>query len=118
MMEMSLDQLLQRLDETSKALCVPMDASYGPSQAMARTAAYTIRAFLVDSALIEQTCGQALGYPWYYKDQENFPGATPESGVCIGPHVAATIAAELARAYRDAIATADDEITPHAKDPL
>ena len=45
---------------------------------------------------IEQVLGKALGYPWYKDDQKNFPGATEEDGVCVGGHVAYTIAAEAA----------------------
>jgi hypothetical protein len=44
-----------------------------------------------------QRLGKALGYPWFKDDQENFPGATEESGVCTGEHVAESIAAEAAR---------------------
>jgi uncharacterized coiled-coil DUF342 family protein len=43
-----------------------------------------------------QRLGKALGYPWFKDDQENFPGATEESGVCTGEHVAESIAAEAA----------------------
>lgn len=53
---------------------------------------------------IEQICGEALGYPRYCDDQENFPGATEEDGVCVGEHVAASIASELAGKYRDLLA--------------
>ncbi len=51
---------------------------------------------------IEQTCGKTLGYPWFKDDQKNFPGATEKDGVCVGDHVAETIAAELARKYTEA----------------
>jgi len=51
---------------------------------------------------IEQTCGKVLDYPWFKDDQKNFPGATEKDGVCVGDHVAETIAAELARKYTDA----------------
>jgi len=51
---------------------------------------------------IEQTCGKVLGYPWFKDDQKNFPGATEKDGVCVGDHVAETIAAELARKYTEA----------------
>lgn len=44
-----------------------------------------------------QTLGQALGYPWFKDDQTNFPHSTPEDGVCVGDHVAESIAAEAAR---------------------
>ena len=50
--------------------------------------------------LNEEVCqrlGKALGYPWFKDDQENFPGATEENGVCTGEHVAESIAAEAAR---------------------
>lgn len=52
---------------------------------------------------IEQTCGKALGYPRFCDDQKNFPGSTEADGVCIGDHVAASIAAELAGKYAAAI---------------
>ena len=39
-----------------------------------------------------QTLGKALGYPWYKDDLKNFPDATDADGVCVGDHVAASIA--------------------------
>lgn len=48
---------------------------------------------------IQQTCGKALGYPWYKDDPKNFPGATEKDGVFVGEHVAASIVSELARKY-------------------
>lgn len=45
---------------------------------------------------IEQILGQALGYPRYCDDQKNFPGTRPTDGVCVGDHVAATLASEAA----------------------
>jgi hypothetical protein len=33
---------------------------------------------------IEQILGKALGYPFYKDDPKNFPGATEETGVCVG----------------------------------
>ena len=45
---------------------------------------------------VEQTLGKALGYPWYKDDQKNFPGATEVDGVCVGAHVAQSIALEAA----------------------
>jgi len=45
---------------------------------------------------IQQELGKALGYPWFKDDQRNFPGADEENGVCIGEHVAETLAAEAA----------------------
>lgn len=43
-----------------------------------------------------QRLGKALGYPWFKDDQEIFPGATEENGVCTGEHVAESLAAEAA----------------------
>jgi hypothetical protein len=45
---------------------------------------------------IEQTLGKALGYPWYKDDQKNFPESTEADGVCVGEHVAESIASEAA----------------------
>ncbi len=44
-----------------------------------------------------QCLGRALNYPRYADDKENFPGATDADGVCVGEHVAETIAVEAAR---------------------
>lgn len=52
---------------------------------------------------IEQTCGKALGYPWYKDDQANFPGATEKNGVYVGEHTSETIVAELAKRYTEAL---------------
>ena len=46
---------------------------------------------------IEQILGQVLDYPWYKDDQKNFPGATEETGVCVGEHVPITLAMEASR---------------------
>ncbi len=65
---------------------------------------------------VEQVLGKALGYPWYSNDQKNFPGATEADGVCLGEHVARTIAAEAASklavlaADRDRLAQINDEL--------
>lgn len=50
-----------------------------------------------ENEFICQTLGQVLGYPWFVDDQVNFPGATKEQGVCVGDHVAASLAMEAAR---------------------
>lgn len=44
-----------------------------------------------------QSLGKALGYPWFKDDQANFPGSTESDGVCVGDHVAESIADEAAR---------------------
>lgn len=46
---------------------------------------------------ISQTLGKALGYPWFKDDAINFPGSTEADGVCIGDHVAESIADEAAQ---------------------
>jgi hypothetical protein len=55
------------------------------------------KALAVQNEEICQTLGKALGYPWYKDDQRNFPGATEANGVCVGDHVAETIACEAAK---------------------
>ena len=45
---------------------------------------------------IQQTLGEALNYPKFSDDQKNFPGATGD-GVCVGDHVAESLAAEAAK---------------------
>ena len=45
-----------------------------------------------------QTLGKVLGYPWFKDDQTNFPGATEADGICLGDHIAETMAAEAAEA--------------------
>jgi hypothetical protein len=59
-----------------------------------------------------QTLGKALGYPWYKDDQKNFPGATEANGVCVGEHVAESLAMEAARE----LAAAHREITTLKED--
>ena len=54
------------------------------------------RACSLQNEEICQTLGKVLGYPWFKDDQINFPGATEENGVCVGEHIAETIAAEAA----------------------
>lgn len=49
---------------------------------------------------ISQVLGRALGYPRFADDQKNFPGATDADGVCVGDHVAASLADEAANVIR------------------
>ena len=62
---------------------------------------------------IEQVLGKALGYPWFKDDQKNFPGTTEVDGVCVGEHVAASIAIEAAEKIISlkAIVLMADEVT-------
>lgn len=48
-----------------------------------------------------QTLGKALGYPRFKDDQKNFPGATEVDGVCVGDHVAESIADEAVQRIVD-----------------
>lgn len=52
-------------------------------------------AIISQSHEISQTLGKALGYPKFSDDQKNFPGSTGD-GVCVGEHVAETLAMEAA----------------------
>jgi hypothetical protein len=52
--------------------------------------------YSLDNDDVCQTLGRVLGYPWFKDDQVNFPGATVDNGVCVGDHVAPSIAAEAA----------------------
>lgn len=45
---------------------------------------------------IQQTLGRALNYPWFKDDLTNFPNATEADGVCVGDHVAESLADEAA----------------------
>lgn len=47
------------------------------------------------SKMNEEVCqvlGKALGYPWFKDDPKNFPNATEANGVCVGEHVAESLA--------------------------
>lgn len=50
---------------------------------------------------VSQALGKALGYPWFKNDQANFPGATEANGVCVGEHVAESLADEAAAKIAD-----------------
>ena len=50
-----------------------------------------------DNDEICQVLGRALGYPWFEDDPKNFPGATESNGVCVGDHIAVTLAVEAAQ---------------------
>lgn len=61
---------------------------------------------------IQQILGKALGYPRYCDDQANFPNATEADGVCVGEHVAESLASEVAAeltALRERLAVAEGE---------
>ena len=48
---------------------------------------------------IEQILGKVLGYPWFKDDKQNFPDATEADGVCVGEHIAVTLAMEISNKY-------------------
>ncbi len=54
----------------------------------------------IDSEIC-QTLGQVLGYPWFMDDPKNFPNATKADGVCVGEHVAESIAMHAARRIKE-----------------
>src|SRR3990167_5043212 len=56
-----------------------------------------VRRRLADAEARIQTLREAIDKD----DQKNFPGATEADGVCVGEHVAASIAAEAARRVRE-----------------
>ena len=61
---------------------------------------------------IQQIIGKALGYPRYCDDQANFPNATEADGVCVGEHVAESLASEAAAqiaSLRERLAGVEDE---------
>lgn len=70
-----------------------------PPAVVAALEADVARLKLAASTINEEVCqalGKALGYPWFKDDQRNFPHATEADGVCVGDHVAETLAAEAA----------------------
>lgn len=64
---------------------------------LAEQAAFYKDACIKQNHEICQILGKALDYPKYCEDQKNFPGATENDGVCVGDHVAETLAGEVAR---------------------
>lgn len=56
-----------------------------------------------------QTLGSALCYPRYCDSPDIFPNATPANGVCVGEHVAESLAAEAAERLK-AVAGERDEL--------
>jgi len=76
----------------AKALDVPAPQMPPPDDDATRLRTAVAR----ENEEICQLLGAALGYPRFCDDPANFPDATPEHGVCVGDHVAVTIAAEAA----------------------
>lgn len=63
---------------------------------------HQLKGMAKELAEIEQVAGKVLGYPWYCDNQDVFPDATTEDGVCTGEHTPATITQELAGHYERA----------------
>lgn len=62
---------------------------------------------------ISQVLGKVLGYPWFKDDRANFPDATESDGVCVGEHVAISLADEAAAKItrlRQALEAADEAL--------
>ena len=66
------------------------------------------RAYMNLNEEICQSLGKALGYPWFMADKKNFPTATEEDGVCVGDHVAESIAEEAANRINTLTTTIKD----------
>ena len=70
---------------------------------------------------VEQILGKALGYPWFKDDQKNFPGAMEADGVCVGEHVAQSIADEAASKIQELQRKLDEAralVAHYAKDNI
>ncbi len=65
--------------------------------------AHAEKAYYQTANEVENILGQAMGYPWFKDDQQNFPGATEADGVCVGEHVPASIAEEAAKKLKQLI---------------
>lgn len=80
--------------------CMAPACIFGQALKMAHEAAAEIErlraAYHRTQSEVQQTLGKALGYPWFKDDQKNFPGATEANGVCVGDHVAESLANEAA----------------------
>jgi len=63
---------------------------------------------------VSQTLGKALGYPWFKDDPKNFPDATEADGVCVGDHVAESLAVEAANKIKELLAELADLKDCHA----
>ena len=83
--ELELAKLRNRVDDLDKTLAETQDERDRLRTAIRET-----------DHEICQTIGRALGYPWFGDDPANFPGATDTDGVCVGDHVAESIAKEAA----------------------
>jgi len=75
-----------------------LDAVADQMEADAAELARLRRACTVQNDAVCQTLGRVVGYPRYADDQSRFPSATEDDGVCIGDHVAETLAVEVASA--------------------
>lgn len=103
----TIDDLRRRRDE----LLATTNRYLERARAAEAEAARMRGALTRQSDEICQTLGKALGYPWFKDDQANFPGATEADGVCVGEHVAESLAAEAADRIRQMI----EALEPFAK---
>jgi hypothetical protein len=63
-----------------------------------------------------QSLGKVLGFPWYKSDLKTFPDATDADGVCVGDHVAESLAenaAERIKHLENQLAI--DELNPNRR---
>jgi len=93
-----LERLRQR--DEYEVMLDHLNQPYGLEKSLEHEAADEIgRLRLACTKMNDEVCqrlGKALGYPWFKDDQQNFPDATEENGVCTGEHVAESIASEAA----------------------
>jgi uncharacterized coiled-coil protein SlyX len=88
------DAEIERLT-TALALCAPALSAQSDENARLR---------LAISKTNDEVCqklGSVLGYPRFCDDLKNFPTATLKDGVCVGEHVAESIASEATRTIQE-----------------
>jgi hypothetical protein len=100
-MNHSQSQDLAHYLDAEKVLAPPGQAT-AQEQRLARGLLFYYHACCSGNDEVCQELGKALGYPWFKDDQVNFPGATEDDGVCVGEHVAASLAVEAAERLRKA----------------
>lgn len=88
-------QLVERAAHNGTA--VGSNPTGATTDAQAQRIAELTHAMAKSNDEITQVLGRALKYPWFKDDQNNFPGATEENGVCVGDHVAESLADEAAK---------------------
>ncbi len=89
----------ERADLIAEAGTVLHETGMGPRELSARVKVLE-HACSKQNDEVCQTLGKSLGFLWFKDDQKNFPGATKENGVCVGEHVAESIAESASKRIR------------------